>query len=420
MYADLLFENLHLATMDPSCAHGLPARQPQAGTATACGAIHDAALAVHAGRILWLGPRCELPDVAAAARVDGQGGWLTPGLIDCHTHLVHGGNRAHEFAARCAGASYEAIARAGGGIRATVAATRAASDEELLRSALARLDALRREGVTTVEVKSGYGLDLPTELRMLRVARALARERPVTVRTTLLAAHALPETHAARADAFIDFVCSELLPAAAREGLADAVDVFCEHLAFPVALCERVFEAAHALGLPVKAHAEQLSYLGGARAASARGALSVDHLEYLREEDAAILGANGTVAVLLPGAFYFLGQTQRPPVAALRRHGVPMAVATDLNPGTAPMASLLLALNQSCVLFGLTPAEALAGATREAARALGLGASKGMLRTGFDADLALWEIGDPAELAYAINLNRPRAVWHGGVHVAAG
>lgn len=405
MRAELLIDNVLLATFDPACG-------------AVEGRVRDAALAVRDGRILWCGPRAAMPLIDAATRLDARGAWLTPGLVDCHTHLVHAGHRAEEFAARCAGASYAEIARAGGGIRRTVEATRAASEAELLASALVRLDALRREGVTTVEVKSGYGLDLDTELRMLRVARALARERPVTVATTLLAAHALPAEYAGRAEAWIDFACTELLPAAAQAGLADAVDVFCERIAFSVAQCERVFAAAARAGLRIKAHAEQLSDLGGARAAARHGALSVDHLEYLAEADVAALGAAGTVAVLLPGAFYFLRETRLPPVAALRRAGVPMAVATDLNPGSAPMASLLLALNQACVLFGLTPGEALQGATCHAARALGLQARKGMLRAGLDADLLLWEITDPVEICAGINLVRPARTWVGGRDVA--
>jgi imidazolonepropionase len=401
MRVKLLIENVSLASMDPARGGEL-------------GVVADAAIAIDAGRIAWLGPRAALPALDAAQRLDAHGGWLTPGLIDCHTHLVHAGNRAEEFAARCAGASYAEIAATGGGIRRTVAATRAADEATLLRGALARLDALRAEGVTTVEVKSGYGLDLDTELRMLRVARQLGQERPVTVRCTLLAAHAVPEAQPDGADGWIEFACRELLPAAARAGLADAVDVFCEGIAFSVAQCTRVFEAATALGLPVKAHAEQLSERGGARAAAAYGALSVDHLEYLDPADAPLLAARGCVAVLLPGAFYFLRETRLPPVQALRAAGVAMAVASDLNPGSSPMASLLLAMNQACVLFGLTVEEALAGVTAHAARALGLQERKGMLRTGMDADIVLWPVRSPAELCAGINLVRPERIWVGG------
>ena len=400
MNVDVLIENLSIATLDPARGEGP-------------GSLRDAAIAISAGRIAWLGPRAELPALHAEQRIDGRGGWLTPGLIDCHTHLVHAGNRAGEFAARSAGATYAQIAAAGGGIRRTVAATRAANEQQLFDLALARLDALRGEGVTTIEIKSGYGLDLETELRMLRVARRLGDTRPVTVLATLLAAHAVP-AESASADAWIDFACTELIPGAARAGLADAVDVFCEGIAFSVAQCERIYAAAAAHGLPIKAHAEQLSNLGGARAAAARRALSVDHVEYLEPADAAALAAAGTVAVLLPGAFYFLHETRVPPIAALRAAGVPMAVATDLNPGTSPMASLLLAMNQACVLFGLTTDEALAGVTRHAARALGLQDRKGCLRVGMDADLVLWPVEDTAELSAGINLVRPSTIWFGG------
>jgi len=404
MKADWIIENLNLATMD-------------AGRPGAYGAVHDAALAVADGKIAWLGARSELPAIEAAEMVDGRNGWLTPGLVDCHTHLVYAGDRAGEFDQRCRGLSYEEIARAGGGIQRTVAATRAASEAELLRGAEARLERLRREGVTCVEIKSGYGLELDAELRMLRVARALGERCPVTVRTTLLAAHAVPPEYAARPDDYITLVCEQILPAALDDGLVDAVDVFCEHIAFSPSQCERVFETATRAGLRVKAHAEQLSYQGAARLAARYAALSADHLEYLPESDIALLCEHGVVAVLLPGAWYFLRETRLPPVAAMRAAALPMAVATDLNPGSSPMASLLLAMNQACVLFGLCPEEALAGATRNAARALGLQHAKGVLRPGCDADLVLWDIDHPAELSYAVNLNRPAAVWQEGVHV---
>jgi imidazolonepropionase len=404
MKADWIIENLNLATLD-------------AERAGAYGVVNDAALAVADGKIAWLGARSELPDMQATEVVDCRGGWLTPGLVDCHTHLVYAGDRAEEFERRCQGWSYEEIARAGGGIRSTVAATRAASESELFNAGAARLERLRREGVTCVEIKSGYGLEPETELRMLRVARALGRDFPVTIRTTLLAAHVVPEEYAEHPDDYVSLVCDQILPAALEAGLVDAVDVFCERIAFSPAQCGRIFSAAARAGIPVKAHAEQLSYQGGARLAAEYGALSVDHLEYLREGEIALLRQRGVVAVLLPGAWYFLRETRLPPVAAMRAAGLPMAVATDLNPGSSPIASLLLAMNQACVLFGLDPEEALAGATREAARALGLGASKGLLRVGHDADLVLWDIRHPAELSYAVNINRPAAVWHGGAHV---
>lgn len=404
MKADWIIENLNLATMD-------------AARSGAYGAVHDAALAVADGKIAWLGARSELPAIEAAEMVDGRNGWLTPGLVDCHTHLVYAGDRVAEFERRCQGWTYEDIIRAGGGIHSTVAATRAAGEAELFSAAATRLERLRREGVTCVEIKSGYGLELDAELRMLRVARALGERCPVTVRTTLLAAHAVPPEYAARPDDYITLVCEQILPAALDDGLVDAVDVFCEHIAFSPSQCERVFETATRAGLRVKAHAEQLSYQGAARLAARYGALSADHLEYLPESDIALLCEHGVVAVLLPGAWYFLRETRLPPVAAMRAAALPMAVATDLNPGSSPMASLLLAMNQACVLFGLCPEEALAGATRNAARALGLQHAKGVLRPGCDADLVLWDIDHPAELSYAVNLNRPAAVWQEGVHV---
>lgn len=372
------------------------------------GAMPGAALAVQGGRIAWVGPMADLPgrpEALAHAVVDAGGRWITPGLIDCHTHLVHAGDRAHEFELRLQGATYEEIARAGGGIRSTVAATRAASEDELVAQADRRLAALCAEGVTVVEVKSGYGLDLESELKMLRAARALEGRRPVTVRTTFLGAHALPPEFQGRADDYIDEVCGRMLPAVAAAGLADAVDAFCEGIGFTAAQTERVFLAARRHGLPVKLHAEQLSDLGGAALAARHGALSADHLEYLSEAGVRAMAAAGTVAVLLPGAYYCLRETRLPPVEALRRHGVPMAVATDCNPGTSPIASLLTVLNMACVLFRLTPEEALAGATRHAARALGLAGSHGTLEPGKAADFVLWDIERPAELAYRIGPN---------------
>jgi len=382
------------------------------------GAIDDGAIAVRGGRIAWVGARAELPPplrAAATLEHDAGGRWITPGLIDCHTHLVYAGSRAGEFEQRLNGVTYEEIARAGGGIRATVAATRAASETALLDASRPRLKALAAEGVTTVEIKSGYGLETGAEAKMLRVARALGDALPVTVRTTFLGAHALPPEFDGRADAYIDEVCGRMLPEVARAGLADAVDAFCERIGFSAVQTERVFEAARRLGLPVKLHAEQLSNQGGAPLAARYGALSADHLEYIDEEGAIALARAGTVAVLLPGAFYFLRETQVPPIELLRRLGVAMAVATDCNPGTSPMTSLLLALNMACTLFRLTPQEALAGATRDAARALGLAADAGTLEAGKLADFVLWDVERPAELAYGIGVNPCHAVVKRGV-----
>lgn len=378
------------------------------------GAIEDGALALAGGMIIYAGPATDMPDLAARRQLAGRGRWATPGLVDCHTHLVYGGSRGDEFERRLLGASYEDIARGGGGIASTVAATRAASEDDLYASARERLERLLDEGVTTVEIKSGYGLDTDSELKMLRVARRLGEDLPVTVRTTFLGAHALPPEFSERgADAYIESVCGELLPEVARQGLADAVDVFCEGVGFTPEQCERVFTAAATHSLPVKGHVEQLSDLGGARLAARFGALSVDHLEYLAERDILALAEAGTVAVLLPGAFYYLRETRLPPVAGLREHSVPMAVATDLNPGTSPMASLLTAMNQACVLFRLSPEEALRGATREGARALGLD-DRGQLAAGLRADIALWDIDSPAALSYGLNYHRPSALFHNG------
>lgn len=387
---DLLVTGAHLATMTGEGAYG---------------AIRDGALGVADGRIAWIGAMRDLPRDARAAEVrDGGKRWLTPGLVDCHTHLVYAGNRAGEFEARLAGATYADIARAGGGINATVRATRAATAEELVVQSGPRLAALAAEGVTTVEIKSGYGLDTRTECKQLAAARSLAAAHGVDVRTTLLAAHALPPEFAGRRGDYLDLVCRETLPAVAAAGLADAVDAFCDTIGFTPAETRRVFEAAHAHGLPVKLHADQLSDQGGAALAAQFRALSADHLEYTNDDGVAALARAGTVAVLLPGAFYALRETRLPPVAALRAQRVPMAVATDCNPGTSPVTSLLLMLNMACTLFGLTPDEALAGATRHAARALGL-ADRGTLALGQRADLALWDIAMPAELAYRIGGN---------------
>lgn len=336
------------------------------------------------------------------ARIDLQGRLVTPALIDCHTHVVHGGHRAREWEMRLEGASYEELARAGGGIVSTVAATRAASEDALLAEALPRVDALIAEGVATLEIKSGYGLDIDTELRMLRVARRIARVRPLRVRTSFLGAHAVPK--GADADSYIDDICIPALRAAHAEGLVDAVDGFCENIAFSVPQMARVFAVAQTLGLPVKLHAEQLSHSGATAFAARAGALSVDHVEYATEDDARLLAASGTVAVLLPGAFYAIRETRVPPVAAFRAHGVPLAVATDCNPGSSPMTSLLLAMNMACTFFRLTPTEALDGATRHAARALGL-ADTGTLTPGMRADLAIWNVETPAELIHRFGFN---------------
>ena len=394
---DTLFTNVHLATM-----------------ADGYGEIRDAAIAVSGGRISWLGKAADAPRDARTVH-DGAGRWLTPGLIDCHTHIVHAGNRSDEFEARLNGATYEDIARAGGGIMSTVRATREASADELLRQSLPRVASLLAEGVTTIEIKSGYGLTLEAEAKMLRVARRVAEVLPVSVATTFLGAHALPPEFAGRADAYIDEICERMLPALAAEGLADAVDAFCERIGFSNAQTERVFAAARQLGLPVKLHAEQLSDQRGAELVARFGGLSADHLEHLTPQGVDAMAAAGTVAVLLPGAYYFLRDTQPPPVAAMRAAGVAMAVATDCNPGTSPMTSLLLAMNMGCTLFRLTPAEALAGVTRHAARALGRGQDIGTLEVGKRADFALWDIARPADLSYAIGFNPCRMVVNAGV-----
>jgi len=366
------------------------------------GVIDDGVVAATDGRISWVGPRSAWHEHAREEH-DGGGAWLMPGLVDCHTHLVYAGNRAHEFEQRLKGASYEDIARAGGGIVFTVNATRGASEEALLSAARKRLRQWLREGAAVVEIKSGYGLDRDTELRMLRVARRLGED--LTVRTTFLGAHAVPPEYKGREDDYIDFVCDEVLPAAAAEGLVDAVDAFCERIAFSPAQTDRVFHKARALGLPVKLHADQMSDLDGAGLAARHGALSADHMEHSGEEGIKAMKREGTVAVLLPGAYYFLRETKLPPIEALRRHGVPIALATDHNPGSSPVSSPLLVLNMACTLFRLTPEEALAGMTRNAARALGMQSSHGTLAAGKAADFALWDITSPAELAYAVGAN---------------
>ena len=381
-------------------------------------AIEDAAIVTSAGLIEWIGPRAELAPVDADRTVDLGGAWVTPGLIDCHTHAVFGGNRSGEFEQRLQGVSYAEIAAQGGGIASTVRATRAASEDELFASARQRVQALMRDGVTTLEIKSGYGLDLANERKMLRVARRLADELPLAVRATCLAAHALPPEYAGRADDYIAHICDEMLPALAAEGLVDAVDAFCEHLAFSPAQVERLFIKARELGLPVKLHAEQLSSLHGSSLAARYQALSADHLEFMTEEDAIAMAAAGTVAVLLPGAFYFLRETQLPPMDALRRHGVKIALASDLNPGTSPGLSLRLMLNMGCTCFRMTPEEALAGVTVHAATALGLGDSHGSLEVGKVADFVAWQIERPADLAYWLGGDLPKRVVRKGHEIS--
>jgi imidazolonepropionase len=369
------------------------------------GLIEDGAVAIKGDQIIWVGPDSALPADLQTEKIHDMGGRLiTPALIDCHTHVVFGGNRAAEFELRLNGASYEAVARAGGGIVSTVSATRAATEESLLAHTLTRVDAMIAEGVTVIEVKSGYGLDLETELKMLRVARQIAQVRPVDVKTTFLGAHATPADYKDREDAYIDTVCIPALRATYAEGLVDAVDGFCEGIAFDVAQIERVFAVAQELGLPVKLHAEQLSNIGGTQLAARYRALSADHVEYASDADARALAQSGTVAVILPGAFYTLRETQAPPIEAFRTHGVPMALATDCNPGSSPLTSLLLTMNMACTLFRMTPEEALLGVTTHAARALGL-TDRGQIAAGQRADLCVWDVAHPAELAYRIGFN---------------
>ena len=397
---DVILDGLHAATMSDSTGYA---------------AIRDAAIGIRGDRIAWIGPATEVPRGAAATRrVSCDGRWATPGLIDCHTHLVYAGNRADEFEQRLHGATYADIARAGGGIQSTLRATRAATQDALAAQSRPRLAALANEGVTTVEIKSGYGQDTTTELKQLKVARRLAAECGVDVRTTLLAAHALPPEFADRHDAYIDYVCREMIPAVAAANVADAVDAFCESIAFTPAQTKRVFASAREHRLPVKLHADQLSDQHGAELASAYGALSADHLEHTSERGVKAMAAAGTIAVLLPGAFYSLRETRLPPIEALRTHGVPIAIGSDCNPGTSPAGSLVLMLGMACTLFRLTPEEALAGVTRHAARALGL-ADRGTLSIGQRADIALWDVDTPAELAYRLGGNACAGVLRGGV-----
>ena len=388
-------------------------------TDSQCAVLPPGFLAVNAGLIVGFGPTGTLdPRVQARRELDGEGALLTPGLIDCHTHLVYAGTRAPEFEQRLEGASYADIARAGGGILSTVRQTREALPADLQVQSARRLREMLRHGVTTVEIKSGYGLAHEPELKCLQVARNLGQQFPIGVRTTLLAAHAVPPEFTGRADDYIDEIVQHILPEAARLKLADAVDAFCEHIAFTPAQTRRVFEAASAHGLPVKLHAEQLSNQGGAALAAEFGALSADHLEHVDEAGVVALARAGTVAVMLPGAYYFLRDTQPPPIALLRRHGVPMAVATDCNPGTSPSTHLPLMLNMACTLFRMTPAEALLGVTRHAATALGLAASHGSIAPGKQADLCLWDLDHPAELSYAIGASPLRERLHRGAQHA--
>jgi len=395
MGSSTLLTGATLATMDASAPYGR---------------IEGGAVKIESGNIAWVGPESEAPGADEVVCIEGV---LTPGLIDCHTHLVYAGNRADEFEKRLNGVSYADIAKAGGGILSTVRSTRAASEGELVEQSLPRLDCLLAEGVTTVEIKSGYGLDVASELKMLRAARALGKARPVSVVTSFLGAHAFPPEFKDDHAGYVRLVCEEMLPAVAAEGLADAVDGFCEGIAFSVAETEEVFAAAAREGLPVKLHAEQLSNLGGAAMAARHEALSVDHIEYLDEPGVEAIAASGTVATLLPGAFYYLKEKQLPPVDLLRKHGVPIAAATDLNPGSSPVHSLLAIMNMAAVLFGLTPAEALAGVTVNAARALGL-SDRGRIAAGLRADFALWDVAEPGELVYALGRNPLKACWVAG------
>ncbi len=384
------------------------------------GLVDNGALLVQSGRLAWVGPLQDMPATLrrqATAEVDLGGALVTPGLVDCHTHLVYGGHRAREFEMRLQGASYEEIARAGGGIRSTVAATRAASDAQLLEGASRRARALLAEGVTSIEIKSGYGLSLDDERRCLSIARAIGRELPLSVSTSYLAAHALPPEFEGRADAYVDAVCA-WMPALHAEGLIDAVDAFCENIGFTPAQTRRVFEAARTLGLPVKLHAEQLSDQGGAALAAEFGALSCDHLEWLSPQGIAAMRQSGTVAVLLPGAFYYLRETRLPPVAGLREAGVPIALATDHNPGSSPGLSLLLMINMACTLFRMTPLEAVLGVTAHGARALGL-QDRGRLVAGNRADFAAWDLQHPHELAYWFGHNPCRRIVAGGIDCQA-
>lgn len=388
---DSLWLNVHVATMSDANSYG---------------EIHEGAIAVKDGLIAWVGHQGQLPkNHSATHSYDGKGAWLTPGLIDCHTHIVYGGNRSNEFEDRLNGVTYEEISKRGGGINATVTATRLATEIELFEQSKVRVSRLLEEGVTTLECKSGYGLDLASEAKILRVARQLGEQLPVKIRTTFLGAHAVPPEYQGRADDYITLVCEQILPVLVQQGLVDAVDAFCEKIGFSASQTERVFQAAQRYGLPVKLHAEQLSDQGGAALTARYQGLSADHLEYLSEQGIAALAKAGIVAVLLPGAYYFLRETKLPPLAGLRAASVPIAIATDCNPGTSPMTSLLLAMNMACTLFKMTPLEALQGVTRHAAKALGVAQQVGRLVPGMQADFALWGVDRPADLSYAIGAN---------------
>ncbi len=397
MAHDLLLENCRAATMQDGAPYG---------------AVEDAAIGITGDKIAFIGPRKDAG--AAKERIDLKNRWVTPGLIDCHTHLVYGGDRANEFEMRLKGSTYEEIARAGGGIVSTVKATRAASEAELVESATKRLKPLLAEGVTTIEIKSGYGLDLETEGRQLRAARALAKKQPVGVRATCLAAHALPPEFKDRSDDYIALVCDRIIPVLHQEGLIDAVDVFCEKIAFSPEQTRRVFDTAKKLGIPVKLHAEQLSDLNGAALAAEYGALSAEHLEWANEAGIAAMAKSGTVAVLLPGAFYALRETKLPPIDGFRKAGVPMAIATDSNPGSSPALSLLLMLSMACTFFRFTPEEALRGVTAHAAKALGIAKTHGTLNAGKQADLVVWDVERPAELSYWVGGNPSAAIMQAG------
>jgi imidazolonepropionase len=404
---DQVWIDVNIATMDPSVQR-------------AYGAITQAAIAVKDGKIAWVGPRSELPefDVLATPVYRGKGGWITPGLIDAHTHLVFAGNRADEFEQRLQGATYQDIARAGGGIISTVNACRDADDVELFELGRQRLNALAREGVTTVEIKSGYGLNTETELKLLRVARELGKHHHIDVCTTFLGAHAIPPEYKDRANEYVDLVINDMLPAVIAENLADAVDVFCENIAFDLEQTERILTAAKQAGLQLKLHAEQLSNIGGSALAAKLGAKSVDHIEFLDEAGVKAISKSGTCATLLPGAFYFLRETQLPPIDLLRQYKVPMVIASDFNPGSSPICSTLLMLNMACTLFKLTPEEALQGVTINAAKALGLDAKVGHLAIGMQADFCLWDITTPAQLAYAYGVTPCKTVVKKGQVVA--
>jgi len=378
----------------------------------AYGMLADSSVAIKDGKVFSIFDDSET-SYQSDIRYDGENKWLLPGFIDCHTHLVYGGNRANEFEQRLQGKTYTEIAQQGGGIQGTVNATREASEQTLLSSAIKRAARLVEEGVTCIEVKSGYGLDLHTELKMLKVAKQISENLPVSIVTTYLGAHTVPKEYRSNPDDYVQFICDQVIPVVAKQRLATCVDVFCESIGFSPAQCRKIFEAAKAHALNVKAHVEQLSDLKGAKLAAEFGAISVDHIEYLDPKDIPVLQKSGTVAVLLPGAFYYLSETQKPPVAALRANQVPMAIATDLNPGSSPIASILTIMNMASVLFGLTPEEVLYGVTLHAAKALNL-SNKGQVKTGMDADLCLWDIAHPAELVYGINQHRPSAKWFAG------